>query len=166
MNPNPPRQAVRSSPMGRDPSAYSSVGQRFVTSSTVRSAKESLDPFIRSLDSTAYECAQFSPERRAAWSRFLIAWEKFYTADDGFFTAGAEMDQFQQYERQFKAWEQEIGRTCQLASAPYSSTADAPTSPLVYVAVAAGILGLAWLANSAVTAAGGLGAILPRRARA
>lgn len=145
----------------------SRVGGRvgaFVTSSTVRQAKDALDPFVRSLDDAVYACDALSPPRRAAWSRWFIDWDKFHATEEGFLTAGAEMDQVEQYERQYKAWEAEIARTCPLYGPTYASRADAPApalaAPLMWLGIGIGVLGLAWLASSVATTAGGLGAVL------
>ena len=138
----------------------------FVTSSTVRAAKNALDPFVRNLDDAVYGCEALAGPRRAAWSRWFIEWDKFHAAEDGFFTAGAEMDQVEQFERMYKSWEAEIARACPLYGPTYSSRGDAPApalaAPLMWIGIGVGVLGLAWLASSAATAAGGIGAVLGR----
>ena len=149
--------------------AASRVGGRvgaFVTSSTVRQAKDALDPFVRSLDDAVYACDVLSAPRRAAWSRWFLQWDKFHAAEEGFLTAGAEMDQVEQFERTYKSWEAEIGRTCPLYGPTYASRADAPApalaAPLMWLGIGVGVLGLAWLASSVATTAGGLGAVLSK----
>lgn len=147
------------------PRANASVGA-FVTPSTVRQAKDALDPFVRSLDDAVYACEAISVPRRAAWSRWFIQWDKFHAAEEGFLTAGAEMDQVEQLERAYQAWEAEIGRACPLYGPTYASRGDAPApslaAPLMWLGIGVGVLGLAWLASSVATTAGGLGAVLGR----
>lgn len=107
-----------------------SVGA-FVTSSTVRAAKDKLDPYVRSLDRDVVSCTTMADQDKFAWSLWLRAWDVFYRAKEGFWTAGAEMDQVDNYERQFKQWEELVRARCGRTTAPdYLGHTDQATPPL------------------------------------
>ena len=126
---------------------------RFVLPSDVRALKDRLNPFVASLDASIASCATVSAAKRASWADWRKAWAGFFAASEGFWSAGAEMDQGEAYEIDFRAWRDfMIAQRC-AADAPAPTKTDAPSGPgadtgetVRTVAIAAVILGALYLA--------------------
>ncbi len=123
--------------------------------SDVEAFKRKLDPQYLATEAAARACSALPSGVLAGWRGQFEAYMAFSKAETGTFGASNAWELAHKYERELLDWQNTIGASCALnAPKVQPENRDAPDlSWLKYVAVAAAILGVAYVAAPLVTAA-------------
>jgi hypothetical protein len=121
--------------------------------STVDDAKRKLDPDMRATDATVTHCAQLPTGQQLAWADFYGAWRRLADAETPTFGAANVYDEVQSYESRLHAWQKLIAEACKLNAPGVTPNAGPDTSAIKWVAGAAALVAIAYLASPLILGA-------------
>ncbi|NBU16712.1 MAG: hypothetical protein EBS48_06820 [Actinobacteria bacterium] len=125
--------------------------------SDVDAYKRKLDPDMRATDATVSRCANLPAGEAVAWGDFFTSWKAFAAESTPIFGAANKYDEAVSFEQRLHEWQKKIAETCRLNAPAVIPQAGPDTSAIKFVAVAAAVVAIAYLASPLITGARVLG---------
>ncbi len=101
---------ARSCACASSPPQIAGVLPTFRTPSDVREQKTKIDALMKSVDAAVQQCAALPPVRKQAWLNLWNSWVMYRDGEDSWWHAAAQYDRGTEYEREARAWHDELVR--------------------------------------------------------